>query len=302
MTIKILIADDQSLFREALKTLLSAYPGLDIVGDASNGEEALRMAFTLTPDVVLMDLRMPIMDGVEATRKIVKLGKNIKVIVLTTFDDDETVFEGLRAGAVGYLLKDVSADKLIEAIRAASKGEYFLLPSITAKVISEFSRISRPTVADPQKILPDPLSTREIEILRYVATGASNKEIADTLVISEGTVKNHLSSILSKLGVRDRMQAVLKAKGIWDHYNLIQLNSKNLIYKNHFTHYAPALGIALVIGGILLFIDQKIKTGWIPISLPVVVGLIIVAYGFFLKNNGWLIAGFVITGFQVPYF
>lgn len=212
MTIKILVADDQSLFREALKTLLSAYPGLDIVGDASNGEEALRMAFTLSPDVVLMDLRMPIMDGVEATRKIVKLGKNIKVIVLTTFDDDETVFEGLRAGAVGYLLKDVSADKLIEAIRAASKGEYFLLPSITAKVISEFSRISRPNIADPQKILPDPLSTREIEILKYVATGASNKEIADTLVISEGTVKNHLSSILSKLGVRDRMQAVLKAK------------------------------------------------------------------------------------------
>jgi len=212
MTIKILIADDQSLFREALRTLLSAYPGLDIVGDASNGEEALRLAFTLNPDVVLMDLRMPIVDGVEATRKIVKLGKNIKVIVLTTFDDDETVFDGLRAGAVGYLLKDVSSDKLIEAIRAAAKGEYFLLPSITAKVVSEFSRISRPISSGPNKILPDPLSTREIEILRYVATGASNREIAETLVISEGTVKNHLSSILSKLGVRDRMQAVLKAK------------------------------------------------------------------------------------------
>jgi DNA-binding NarL/FixJ family response regulator len=212
MTIKILIADDQSLFREALKTLLSAYPGLDIVGDASNGEEALRLAFTLAPDVVLMDLRMPVMDGVEATRKIVKLGKSIKVIVLTTFDDDETVFDGLRAGAVGYLLKDVSAEKLIEAIRTAAKGEYFLLPSITAKVVSEFSRISRPVVSDKQKTLTDPLSNREVEILRYVATGASNKEIADTLVISEGTVKNHLSSILSKLGVRDRMQAVLKAK------------------------------------------------------------------------------------------
>lgn len=212
MTIKILIADDQSLFREALKTLLSAYPGLDIVGDASNGEEALRLAFTLAPDIVLMDLRMPIMDGVEATRKIVKLGKNIKVIVLTTFDDDETVFEGLRAGAVGYLLKDVSAEKLIEAIRTTAKGEYFLLPSITAKVVSEFSRISRPAITDAQKVLADPLSNREVEILKYVATGASNKEIADTLVISEGTVKNHLSSILSKLGVRDRMQAVLKAK------------------------------------------------------------------------------------------
>lgn len=212
MTIKILIADDQSLFREALRTLLSAYPGLEIVGDASNGEEALRMAFTLNPDVVLMDLRMPVVDGVEATRKIVKLGKNIKVIVLTTFDDDETVFDGLRAGAVGYLLKDVSADKLIEAIRAAAKGEYFLLPTITAKVVSEFSRISRPAITDPKKVLPDPLSAREIEILRYVATGASNREIAETLVISEGTVKNHLSSILSKLSVRDRMQAVLKAK------------------------------------------------------------------------------------------
>jgi len=212
MSIKILIADDQSLFREALRTLLSAYPGLEIVGDASNGEEALRLAFTLNPDVVLMDLRMPVVDGVEATRKIVKLGKNIKVIVLTTFDDDETVFDGLRAGAVGYLLKDVSADKLIEAIRAAAKGEYFLLPSITAKVVSEFSRISRPAITDPKKILPDPLSAREIEILRYVATGASNREIAETLVISEGTVKNHLSSILSKLSVRDRMQAVLKAK------------------------------------------------------------------------------------------
>ena len=174
MSIKILIADDQSLFREALRTLLSAYPGLEIVGDASNGEEALRLAFTLSPDVVLMDLRMPVVDSVEATRKIVKLGKNIKVIVLTTFDDDETVFDGLRAGAVGYLLKDVSADKLIEAIRAAAKGEYFLLPSITAKVVSEFSRISRPAIADPKKILPDPLSVREIEILRYVATGASN--------------------------------------------------------------------------------------------------------------------------------
>lgn len=207
-----MIADDQSLFREALKTLLSAYPDLDVVGDANNGEEALRLAFNLCPDIVLMDLRMPVMDGVEATRKIVQLGKKIKVIVLTTFDDDETVFEGLRAGAVGYLLKDVSSEKLTEAIRAANKGEYFLLPSITAKVVSEFSRISKPLPKHLDIFLADPLSPREIEILRLVATGASNKEIADDLVISEGTVKNHLSSILSKLSVRDRMQAVLKAK------------------------------------------------------------------------------------------
>ena len=212
MTIKILIADDQSLFREALKTLLCAYPDLEVIGDASNGEEALKMAFTLSPDIVLMDLRMPVMDGVEATRKIVQLGKKVKVIVLTTFDDDETVFEGLRAGAVGYLLKDVSSDKLTEAIRAANKGEYFLLPSITAKVVSEFSKISKPAPKNQDIFLAEPLSPREVEILRLVATGASNREIAENLVISEGTVKNHLSSILSKLSVRDRMQAVLKAK------------------------------------------------------------------------------------------
>ncbi|MHC1741058.1 MAG: response regulator [Anaerolineaceae bacterium] len=212
MSIKILIVDDQSLFREALKTLLSAFPDFEIVGDASNGEEALRMVLQHSPDIVLMDLRMPVMDGVEATRRIVQMNKSTRVLVLTTFDDDENVFEGLRAGAVGYLLKDVSSEKLTEAIRAASQGEYFLVPSITAKVVSEFSRISRPTPKNKENFLPDPLSPREVEIIKLVATGASNKEIADKLVISEGTVKNHLSSILSKLSVRDRMQAVLKAK------------------------------------------------------------------------------------------
>jgi DNA-binding NarL/FixJ family response regulator len=210
--IKILIVDDQSLFREALKTLLNASSDFEIVGDASNGEEAIRMVLQNSPDVVLMDLRMPIMDGVEATRRILQLNKPTRVIVLTTFDDDENVFEALRAGAVGYLLKDVSSEKLTEAIKAANQGEYFLLPSITAKVVSEFSRISRPTPKNQETFLPDPLSPREIEIIRLVATGASNKEIAEKLVISEGTVKNHLSSILSKLSVRDRMQAVLKAK------------------------------------------------------------------------------------------
>lgn len=210
--IKILICDDQSLFREALRTLLGSFDELNVIGEAANGEEALRQAVSLSPDVVLMDLRMPIMDGVEATRRISQLGKGIKVIVLTTFDDDETVFDGLRAGAVGYLLKDVSSEKLIEAIQAAHKGDYFLLPSITAKVVSEFSKISKPIRKHKDEMIPDPLSPREIEILRVVATGASNKEIADQLFISEGTVKNHLSSILGKLGVRDRMQAILKAK------------------------------------------------------------------------------------------
>lgn len=210
--IKIIICDDQSLFREALRTLLGAFPDLQVIGEAANGEEALRLVVSASPDVVLMDLRMPVMDGVEATRRINQLGKTVKVIVLTTFDDDETVFDGLRAGAVGYLLKDVSSEKLVEAIHSAYSGDYFLLPSITAKVVSEFSKISKPSRRIKDESIPDPLSPREVEILRIVATGASNKEIADQLFISEGTVKNHLSSILGKLGVRDRMQAILRAK------------------------------------------------------------------------------------------
>lgn len=209
--IKILLVDDQSLFREGLRTLIEVQPDFRVVGEASNGEESLRLAATEQPEVVLMDLRMPVMDGVTATRRIRDLFPNIHVIVLTTFDDDETVFDGLRAGAVGYLLKDVTSEKLYEAIRAAARGEYFMMPSITAKVMSEFTRMAR-TPRAPQGELIAPLSNRELEVLRHVATGASNKEIADTLVIAEGTVKNHLTSILAKLDARDRMQAVLKAR------------------------------------------------------------------------------------------
>jgi DNA-binding NarL/FixJ family response regulator len=211
MTVEILIVDDQALFREGLRTLLSVQPDFKVVGEAANGEEALRQAVINRPDVILMDLRMPLMDGVTATRRLRETLSNCKVIVLTTFDDDELVFDGLRAGAVGYLLKDVSSDKLFEAIRAADRGEYFLLPSITAKVMAEFSRLSRlaPTTVET---LAEPLSPRELEILRLVATGSSNKEIADVLIIAEGTVKNHLTNILGKLNVKDRMQAVLKAK------------------------------------------------------------------------------------------
>lgn len=209
--IKILLVDDQSLFREGLRTLLEVQPEFKVAGEASNGEEALRLAAAEQPDVVLMDLRMPIMDGVTATRRIRDLFPNIHVIVLTTFDDDETVFDGLRAGAVGYLLKDVTSEKLYEAIKAASRGEYFMLPSITAKVMSEFTRMVRNPRTVQGELIAE-LSKRELEVLRYVATGASNKEIADILVIAEGTVKNHLTSILAKLDARDRMQAVLKAR------------------------------------------------------------------------------------------
>lgn len=209
--IRILLVDDQALFREGLRTLLSVQPDLQVVGEAANGEEALRQAATLHPAVILMDLRMPVLDGVAATRRLHQTQPDCKVIMLTTFDDDEYVFDGLRAGAVGYLLKDTPSEKLIEAIRAAARGESFLQPSIAAKVVAEFARLSSQAPSRPQPLI-EPLSERELEILRLVATGASNKEIAAKLFIAEGTVKNHLTNILGKLNVSDRMQAVLKAK------------------------------------------------------------------------------------------
>jgi DNA-binding NarL/FixJ family response regulator len=211
MPIRILIVDDQALFREALATLLSAQPDFEVVAEASNGDEALRQVTLQRPDIVLMDLRMPVLDGVSATRRIKEQMPVCKVIVLTTFDDDELVFEGLRAGAVGYLLKDVSSEKLFEAIYSASRGEYFLMPSITAKVMAEFSRLPRPSRLQVEAVI-EPLSPGETEILGMIASGASNKEIAHRLVIAEGTVKNHVTSILAKIGARDRMQAVLKAR------------------------------------------------------------------------------------------
>jgi DNA-binding NarL/FixJ family response regulator len=211
MTIKILIVDDQALFREGLRTLLTVQPEFEVVGEAANGEEAIRLAAVTRPSVVLMDLRMPVLDGVRATERLRETLPQTRVIVLTTFDDEDLVFDGLRAGAIGYLLKDVSSEKLFEAIRSAARGEYFLLPSITAKVIAEFSRLPKSTFNKSSE-MTEALSPREFEILRLVATGVSNKEIADQLVISEGTVKNHLSSILAKLAVKDRLQAVLKAR------------------------------------------------------------------------------------------
>lgn len=212
MTIRILLVDDQALFREGLQTLLSVHDDLEVVGEASNGQEAIEAVGKLSPDVVLMDLRMPVLNGVAATRQITEATPQSRVIVLTTFDDDDYVFDGLRAGAVGYLLKDVPSAKLVEAIRAAARGESFLQPSVAAKVVAEFSRMSGLNTADPQQTLVEPLSERELEILGVLATGASNREIANTLFITEGTVKNHVTNILGKLGVRDRTQAALKAK------------------------------------------------------------------------------------------
>ena len=208
--IRIMIVDDQVLFREGLRTLLSVQPEFEVVAEAGNGLDAIQLVSELHPELVLMDLRMPVMDGVSATLKLHEEFPDVKVIVLTTFDDDENVFDGLRAGAVGYLLKDVSSVKLFEAVHAAANGEYFLLPSITAKIVSEFKRITSPQVAT--KEIVEPLSGRELEILRLVSDGLSNKQIAEKLVIAEGTVKNHLSNILAKLSAHDRLQAVLLAK------------------------------------------------------------------------------------------
>ncbi|MGD8604635.1 MAG: response regulator transcription factor [Anaerolineales bacterium] len=211
--IRIALVDDQALFREGLRTILSLQPDLEIVGEAADGREAIALIHRTNPDVVLMDLKMPSLDGVEATRLIKGEHPSARILILTTFDDDEYVFEGLRAGAVGYLLKDAPSDKLIEAIRAAARGESFLQPSVAAKVVAEFSRLAdRPS--DPSNALVEPLSERELEVLRLLAHGSTNRKIAETLVIAEGTVKNHVTSILGKLGVDDRTQAAIKAKDL----------------------------------------------------------------------------------------
>jgi len=215
MSIRVLLVDDQTLLREGLHTLLSLHDDIDIVGEAANGQDALDAAAALQPDVILMDLQMPVLDGATAIRRLKASGHPARVIVLTTFDDDDRVFDGLRAGALGYLLKDVSSDKLVEAIHAAARGESFLQPSVAAKVLAEFNRLERAAGApSPPPDLVEPLSERELEILRLVAAGDSNKEIAALLVITEGTVKNHVTNILGKLGVRDRTQAALRAREI----------------------------------------------------------------------------------------
>lgn len=209
--IRVLLADDQALFREALRTLISLQPDLEVVGEAANGKEALTMAAALRPDVVLMDLQMPIVNGVVATRQLHAEQPSCRVIALTTFDEDEYVFDCLRAGAVGYLLKDAPSETLFAAIRAAARGESFLQPSVTTRVLAEFTRLSEQPGASTT-VLIEPLSEREREILRLIAKGSSNREIADELFITEGTVKNHVTNILGKLDVRDRTQAALKAR------------------------------------------------------------------------------------------
>jgi len=212
--IRLLLVDDQALFREGLRTLLSLNTDITIVGEATNGLEAIEMVEAKHPDVVLMDLRMPVLNGVEATRRIRTLPVDCQIIVLTTFDDDENVFEALRAGASSYLLKDAPSEKLVEAIRLVVQGGSFLEPTVAAKVVAEFNRLSTGNRRQPPSPLLEKLSEREIEVLRNLALGKSNKEIAVALGVAEGTVKNHMTNILGKLGVLDRTQAALKAKDL----------------------------------------------------------------------------------------
>ncbi len=209
--ITILLVDDQPLFREGLRTLLLVQPDFEVVGEAGNGEEAINLCRKVRPSVVLMDLQMPVLDGVAATRQLHQELPECRVIVLTTFDDDELVFDGLRAGALGYLLKDAPSEKLSEAIRVAARGESFLQPSVAAKVVAEFARLTNKGSLLLRSLI-EPLSGREQEILVLIATGASNREIANKLFLAEGTVKNHVTSVLAKLGVRDRTQAALRAR------------------------------------------------------------------------------------------
>jgi DNA-binding NarL/FixJ family response regulator len=210
MSVRVLIADDQQLVRAGFRMILNTQPDIDIVGEASNGVEAVAMTASLRPHVVLMDIRMPEIDGIEATRQIIAdAGEpRTRVLMLTTFDLDEYVYDALRAGASGFLLKDVPPHQLAAAVRTVGDGDALLSPSITRRLIEEFA-VSR-TPVEPRPELTE-LSPRELEVFRLLARGMSNREIADELVLGETTIKTHVTRILSKLGVRDRVHAVVLA-------------------------------------------------------------------------------------------
>ncbi|MFD9745023.1 response regulator [[Kitasatospora] papulosa] len=211
MTIRVLIADDQMMVRQGFTVLLDAEPGIEVVGQAVDGLDALARAAELAPDVVLMDIRMPRLGGIDATRRLTEVpGAGVRVLVLTTFDLDEYVYEALRAGASGFLLKDASAAELAQAVRVVAAGDALLAPNITKRLIAEFSRVSSGPRA-PSRERVDALTERETEVLSLIAQGLSNGEIAVRLVVAEQTVKTHVSRMLVKLGLRDRTQAAVYA-------------------------------------------------------------------------------------------
>ncbi len=210
MTIRVLLVDDQPLLRTGFRLILQTEPDIEVVGEAADGEVALAQARALHPDVVLMDIRMPRMDGVEATRRLGELDAPPRVLVLTTYDLDEYVVESLRAGASGFLLKDVPADDLVDAVRVVHRGEAVVAPRVTRRLLDRFARQLPSSTTSSSAPLPS-LTEREHQVLLLVARGLSNAEIAAELVLSETTVKTHVSNVLMKLGLRDRVQAVVLA-------------------------------------------------------------------------------------------
>jgi DNA-binding NarL/FixJ family response regulator len=207
MTIRVLVADDQSMVRAGFRMLLAGEEDIEVVAEATNGLEAVDKAARFDPAVILMDIRMPELDGLQATRRILATDDTARILILTTFDLDEYVYEALRAGASGFVLKDDSPEQLIAAIRTVAAGEALLSPTITKRVIQKFARLPRP--APPKEL--DDLTERELEVFRMLARGLSNAEIAQELYIGDTTVKTHITHILQKLGLRDRVQAVVLA-------------------------------------------------------------------------------------------
>ena len=207
--IRVVIADDQAVVRGGLRMILESEDGIEVAGEAADGREALDLARELDPDVVLMDIRMPTLDGIEATRRLITAGGRARVLVLTTYDLDENVYDALKAGAAGFLVKTDSPAQLVHAVRVVATGEALLAPDITRRLVDRFVTGLRPNTPAPPEL--DELTPREREVLKLVARGQSNAEIAGTLFVSDGTVKTHVARILSKLGLRDRVQIVVFA-------------------------------------------------------------------------------------------
>jgi DNA-binding NarL/FixJ family response regulator len=209
VTVRVLIADDQALVRGGFRMILEAKEDMEVVGEAGDGAEAVEMVERFQPDVVLMDVRMPGVDGIAATRRIAESGSSARIVILTTYDVDEYVFSALRAGASGFLLKDVRPAELTEAVRVIARGDALLAPAVTRRLLDRFAGVLPDGAAPPSNL--DELTEREAEVLRFVALALSNAEIATRLVLTEATVKTHVSSVLRKLGLRDRVQAVVFA-------------------------------------------------------------------------------------------
>lgn len=213
--IRVLLADDQDIIRTGLTIILNHQPDIEVVGQAADGAQAIDLVKQLNPDVVLMDIKMPNINGIQATRQIVAARPQTQIIILTTYDTDDWVFDGIRAGAIGYLLKDTPSQDLAAAVRGAMRGESQIDPAVARKVLREFQHVTRDRASAPKQTFDGPelerLTDREEDVLKLLASGLSNKDIASQLSLSEGTVKNHISAILAKLHANDRTQAVLTA-------------------------------------------------------------------------------------------